>query len=185
MLIFRTPHILLFLIFLFSLPNCLLAKEYEASSWVYASILDWHIGYPFITSYGFGKFAIGLPYRFGIGTTLFESYGLPIELIEPITGHFPISLYYIPCATWNKDGFPLPIIYTNLSVNLITAWYANAHYFRVTAGATWLCAGIETGWFSSLANPISGCIYAEITISLGGWFGTNIKETESVNGIEK
>lgn len=157
-----------------SLLNVAWPEKYTAESWVYASILDGAVSTP-LMCFRVGRFAVGLPYRFGIGTTLFEVYGLLFPEPEPITGHLPLSIYYIPYANWHKNGSALPVIYTNLSMNIITGGYANTRYLRLSIGVTWLCAGLETGWISSLNKPFSGFVYGGITLSLGGWFGTNIK----------
>lgn len=159
-----------------SLPNIVWPEKYTAESWVYASIVDGTISFP-VMCFRAGRFAIGLPYRFGVGTALLEVHGLPFPEPEPIIGNLPLSIYFVPYANWHKNGSALPIIYTNLSMNIITGGYANARYLRLSVGVAWLCAGLETGWISYLNESFfSGPIYGGVTLSLGGWFGTNIKK---------
>jgi len=179
---FRIP-LLLIIIPLFSLPNFLPAKEYKASSWVYASILDGTIGYPFF-NLSAGRFAIGFsspPQGFGIGIALFEGFIGPGPEEAGLL-NLPVSIYYIPYIRWNAQGLALPVIYSSVTTNFLPKPY---YYLMPRLGITWLCVGVEMGAGISLSHFSVWGLHGGIKLSLGGWFGTNIKEVERVNGGEK
>jgi len=130
---------LLFLIFLVLLPNYLFAKEYKASSWVYASILDGTIGYPF-SNFGAGRIAIGFssPPR-GFGIALFEGFA-GSEPEQAGLLNLSVSIYYIPYAKWNVHSLATPVIYSSVATNF---WPVNYHYLMPRIGIEWFCIGTE------------------------------------------
>lgn len=160
------------LILAISLLNMVWPEKYTAKSWAYASLLDGAVSYPhwYLRAVTFG---IGLPNSCAIGTTLFEAHIMPCPPQMTTIGCLPVSIYYVPYANWHKNGIAAPIIYTNLSMNM----FGSGPYLWMRIGVAWLCAGLETGWISCPKESIfSGSIYGGITLSLGGWFATDIKK---------
>jgi hypothetical protein len=180
------------------------AAEFRAKYWTYLATTDIAMGLPHHVSLGLGRVAAGLgpPIGLGIGTALVDFHDAFAQEWNQDIGVLPLSLYYVPYASWREDGTPLPIAYTALTVNgwLVSrtdlggvsrgdyslSFDGGEYYIRVGFGVSWRMAGFEAGYYRSGEFDYPGSeqstFYGAVNVAFGFWNGLSVKRVRLRTG---